>query len=345
MQLVTLDRYEIIGLLGTGADYEVRAAVDRESGQQVVLKRPVPQAITRQMHGPIETRTDRTLEAYEELGGRVPRLSPLLGYTERASHASFYGDEVSQEYRVMVFARAQGIPLVGDVRARIIGVPIGLGQNLFALFPLVQPQKQPQSKDCWPVQRQLLDVEEQFYLSGRVLLDLGPQNVFYQPATGVITVIDSGDLVAVDEEPASRSRRRRDIHDFYLEMLKFYTTHQDLPDQVSGYRDTYGLRPVITLEEELGEMSGRLSGQDNPAAKAMLDLIARVKQRDYADFSEFRRDLMAYLEEVRIRHQALTDLPQARQAWLDALELLRADPWKKYDFDAEVEFRQLSAAG
>ena len=96
MQLVTLDRYEIIGLLGTGADYEVRAAVDRESGQQVVLKRPVPQAISRQMHGPIEGRTDRTLQAYEELAGRAPRLSPLLGYTERASHAAFYGDGVTQ---------------------------------------------------------------------------------------------------------------------------------------------------------------------------------------------------------------------------------------------------------
>ena len=345
MQLVTLDRYEIIGLLGTGADYEVRAAVDRESGQQVVLKRPVPQAISRQMHGSIEGRSDRTLQAYEALAGRVPQLSPLLGYTERASHADFYGDAVSQEYRVMVFARAQGIPLVGDVRARIIGVPIGLGQNLFALFPLVQPQNQPQSEGGWPVQRQLLDLEEQFFLSGRILLDLGPQNVFYQPATGAITVIDSGDQVAVDEEPTSRSRRRRDIHDFYLEMLKFYTTPQDPPEQASGYRDPYGMRPVITLEEELGEMARRLSGQVDPASRAMLELITRAGQRDYSDYSEFRRDLMAYLEEVRIRHQALPDLSQARQAWLEALELLRADAWKKYDFDADVEFQQLSAAG
>jgi hypothetical protein len=220
-------------------------------------------------------------------------------------------------------------------------VPIGLGQNLFALFPLVQPQ----GEDCWPVQRQLLDLEEQFYLSGRVLLDMGPQNVFYQPATGTITVIDSGDQVAVGEEPASRSRRRRDIHDFYLEMLKFYTTPQGPPEQASGYRDPYGLRPVISLEEELAEMSGRLSGKDDPAAKAMLDLIARVGRRDFGDYSDFRRDLTAYLEEVRIRHQSLLDLPQARQAWFEALDLLRADPWKKYEFDAEVEFRQLSAAG
>ncbi len=339
MQLVTLDRYEIIGLLGTGADYEVRAAVDGESGQQVVLKRPVPQAISRQMHGPIESRTDRTLQAYEELAGRAPQLSPLLGYTERASHAAFYGDGVSQEYRVMVFARAPGIPLVGDVRARILGVPIGLGQNLFALFPLVQAQ----AEDSWPVQRQLLDLEEQFYRAGRILLDLGPQNVFYQPASGAITVIDSGDQVVVGEESLSRSRRQRDIYDFYLEMLKFYTTPQDPPDQASGFREPYGLRPVITLEQELGEMSGRLSGKSDPAAKAMLGLIARVGQRDFGEYSDFRRDLMAYLGEVKVRRQALPELPQARQAWLEALELLRADPWKKYDFDAEVELQGFSA--
>ncbi len=77
----------------------------------------------------------------------------------------------------------------------------------------------------------------------------------------------------------------------------------------------------------------------------MQDLIARVRNRDYADYSDFRRDLMAYLGEVRIRYQALPELARARQAWLEALELLRADPWKKYDFDAEVEFRKLSAAG
>ena len=245
----------------------------------------------------------------------------------------------------MVFARAPGIPLVGDVRARILGVPIGLGQNLFALFPLVQLQNQAQAEDSWPVQRQLLDLEEQFYQAGRILLDLGPQNVFYQPASGAITVIDSGDQVVVGEESPSRSRRQRDIYDFYLEMLKFYTTPQDPPDQASGFREPYGLRPVITLEQELGEMSGRLSGKSDPPAKAMLELIARVGQRDFGEYSDFRRDLMAYLEEVKIRRQALPELPQARQAWLEALELLRADPWKKYDFDAEVEFRELSAAG
>ena len=68
METVILDRFELAGPLGSGADYDVRAAVDRETGYQVVLKRPSPQAVSRQMHGAIEDRTSRTLEAYERAG-------------------------------------------------------------------------------------------------------------------------------------------------------------------------------------------------------------------------------------------------------------------------------------
>ena len=39
MEKVDLQRYEITGRLGTGADYEVKAATDRETGQQVAIKR------------------------------------------------------------------------------------------------------------------------------------------------------------------------------------------------------------------------------------------------------------------------------------------------------------------
>ena len=38
MQKVDLDRFQTSGILGTGADYEVRAAVDQETGKQVVLR-------------------------------------------------------------------------------------------------------------------------------------------------------------------------------------------------------------------------------------------------------------------------------------------------------------------
>ncbi len=338
MEKVDLNRYQITGILGTGADYEVRGAKDLETGKSVVLKRPVPQVISRQMHGPIEARTERSLRIYQELGPRIPQLSPILAYTDPVSHDDYYGDSLGQEYRVMVVARAQGIPLVGDVRARIIGVPIGLGQNLFTLFPLSQPPDQAP----FTVLHQLLDLEEQFYQAGHILLDLGPQNIYYQPASGRITVVDSGDLLSVGEQPSSRSRRARDIHDFYLEMLKFYTTPQEPPTQASTYRDPYRMRPVISLEQELDEMAREFQGVPEPMGTAAGQVISKVGERSYASFDDFRRDLTAYLEEVKIRNQNLPSLATARQAWSEALELLRADHWQKYLFDPEVELASLN---
>ena len=46
MEIVRLDNYQLTGLLGSGADYEVRSAVERETGAEVVVKRPVPQMIS-----------------------------------------------------------------------------------------------------------------------------------------------------------------------------------------------------------------------------------------------------------------------------------------------------------
>ena len=133
MQKVELDRFQTSGILGSGADYEVRAAVDQETGKQVVLKRPVPQMISRGMHISTEERTDRTLQVLEQMGDATENIIPIVGYTERGNHDIFYGDSLGQEYTVMVEERAKGIPLmVGDMRARITGVPVGVGQNLFA---------------------------------------------------------------------------------------------------------------------------------------------------------------------------------------------------------------------
>ena len=156
MEKVDLDRYEITGRLGAGADYEVRAAVDRESGNQVAIKRPVPQAISRDQHQAIEARTEKVLQAYDEIGHSTNLISPILGYTERGNHDAFFGDELGKDYQVLVEERAGGIPLLGDMMSKFKGVPIGAGQNLFTLFPLVQPSAVP----VHPVHNQLLDLEE-----------------------------------------------------------------------------------------------------------------------------------------------------------------------------------------
>ncbi len=334
MEHVDLSRYDITGILGAGADYEARVALDRETGTQVVVKRPEPQMIRRQLHTGIEARTERMLQAHQEVGHTIPTVVPILGYTDRANHDAHFGDALGQEYRVIVQERAAGIPLVGDPKARITGVPIGVGQNLFTLFPLVPPPHQPP----FGIQQQLLDLEEAFFQAGYIVLDLRPQNVFYQPASGRIAVIDCGAMADPEEPSNRRGRPPQDIHGFYLEMLKFYTTPQQPPAQSHGYREPYGLRPVTNFEQELDQMTRHFKTvPDAGVQETALPLIAQVRNRAYATFDDFRRDLTAYLQAVSTAHQALPHLAEARQAWAEALEWLRADHWQRYLFQSETE--------
>ena len=339
MEHVDLRRYEATGVLGIGADYEARAAVERETGRQVVLKRPAPETLRHRMHEGIEARTERLLQGYREVGHAIPTVVPIVGYTERANHDAYFGETLGQTYRVIVEERASGIPLMGDLKARFTGVPIGVGQNLFALFPLVQPA----TTRPFVIHQQLLDLEEAFFQAGYVLLDLRPHNIFYQPATGRITVIDCGALADAHGAVSRRGVRPPDIHDFYLEMLKFYTTPQLPPVQASGYREPYGLRPVVDFERELDQMAQHFRAVTNSRVQeAALTIIAQVRHRAYTTFQDFRQDLMAYLEAVHSMHQTLPNRMEARQAWTEALHWLRADYWQRYRFAPATELAGLT---
>ncbi len=154
MEKVDLDKYELTGRLGIGADYEVRLGKDRETGKQVAIKRPVPQAISRDQHQSIEDRTEKILQAFQDVGQSTDLVSHIVGYTEKSMHDEFFGDDLGKEYQVIVEERATGIPLLGDMMSKFKGVPIGAGQNLFTLFPLVQPTEM----QAHPIQNQLLEV-------------------------------------------------------------------------------------------------------------------------------------------------------------------------------------------
>ena len=339
MEQVDLRRYEATGVLGIGADYEARAAVERDTGRQVVLKRPAPETVRHRMHDGIEVRTDRLLQGYKEVGHTIPTVVPIVGYTERANHDAYFGETLGQTYRVIVEERTSGIPLMGDLKARFTGVPIGVGQNLFALFPLIQPA----TTLPFAIHQQLLDLEEAFFQAGYVLLDLRPHNVFYQPATGRITVIDCGALADAHGVASRRGVRPPDIHDFYLEMLKFYTTPQLPPVQASGYREPYGVRPVVNFEHELDQMAQHFRAVTNSRVQeAALTIIAQVRHRAYTAFQDFRHDLTAYLEAVHSMHQTLPNLAEVRQTWTEALHWLRADYWQRYRFAPETELAGLT---
>lgn len=340
MEKVDLNRYELTGLLGSGADYEVRSAVDRQTGHQVIVKRPVPQMISRRMHGAVEERTERTIRLHEELANDVAGVCPMLAYTDPANHDEFFGDSLGQEYRVTVSQRAGGIPLVGDPRARILRVPIGLGQNLFCLFTMSYLE----GDDPFPVQRQLLDAEERFYNQGYVLLDMGPQNIFFQPGSGRISIIDPGALLTGDNDRTPVGRGPQDIHDFYLEMLKFYATVQSPPTDVAGYRDPYNLRPVVNFDQELQDLARGITFEPtatDQVKEAGLAIIEKVRTRTCQDFSEFRRGFFGFLEAIRQRNLEISRLADMQRTWKDALQLLREEHWRKYAFDAEQELEAL----
>ena len=381
---VTLERFELLGPLGGGADYDVRAAFDRETERPVVLKRPSPQAARRQMHGPIEERTDRILAAYEAAGQRCPTEPELpenctaqdvkaynavmqarrkaldagelpggvprvIGVTDAAIHDAYFGDDVGQPYRVRVEERAYGIPLVGDPRSRILRVPIGLGQNLFALHP-IWPQVNSDFKDKWPIQEQLLAAQEAFAAAGYVLLDLGPHNVYYSPGwTRQITLIDTGALVGHGVERAY-GNAPQEVHDFYLEMLKYYITPEPPPREAAGYYDPYNQRPVISLEQECDDLTAAFTAAGGALGDAMAACIARVRRRDYGSIAQFGQDLQECLHLITIRNEQLVEaeMPENRfyelgepapaRAWLDASARLAEPHWReRYLFDADNE--------
>ena len=332
VEKVDLERYEITGRLGSGADYDVRAAVDRETGAEVALKRPVPQAVSRKQHLAIEERTGRLLAAYDHAGDADGLLAPLLGYTDSANHDAYFGDDLGESYTVFVQGRASGIPLLGDMMSRITGVPIGAGQNLFAMFPLAQPPDIPP----FAIHNQLLDLEQAYLQSGYILMDMRPQNVFYQPGTGRIQVIDSGALASVDD-PAPRGRPPLDVNDACLELLKFYTTPEEPPLDAAGYRDARGVRPIVNIRQELDEMRRGLIGAGDDVAAAAETLLEKIGARAYTDYRQFRADLATYLEAIAARNRSLADYPQMQAAWLEALEWLNGAYWTRFKFDAESE--------
>ena len=339
MDTITLDRFELVGPLGTGADYDVRAAVDRETGQQVVLKRPTPQTVRRQMHGLTEERTTQMLAAYEQAGQHCPLVSRVIGVTDVAVHDDYFRDDVGEPYRVRVEERAKGIPLTGDPMSRILRVPIGLGQNLFALHPL----KLPEGVAAWPVQNQLLAAQEVFAAAGYALLDLGPHNIFYSPGTGRITLVDTSALVGHGIDRAQGNRGPQDIHDCYVEMLKFYVAPSLPPMEQSGYYDPYNQRPIISLEQECDELSRAFASAGDELMRAVTSCIGKVRQRGYASVAEFGQDLRECLGLITIRNDQMTDRDTAAAAWNGALKRLNEDHWTRYQFDAGSELAGLSA--
>ena len=206
------------------------------------------------------------------------------------------------------------------------------------MFPL----EQATDVAPFPVHNQLLELEQAYLEAGYILLDLRPQNVFFRPGAGQIQVIDSGALAGVGD-PAPRGRPPLDVNDACLELLKFYTTTEEPPQDAAGYRDARGIRPIVNIQQELDEMRRGLAGAGENVAACGAAMLDKIGARVYTDYRQFGGDLNAWLEAAAERNRAAPDFEAARLAWREALEWLRGDYWTRFQFDAETELAAYAA--
>ena len=332
MDAIDLERFILGGPLGIGANYEVYAAVDRETGKEVVLKRPWAQTIRVGQSRHVDEQSARVIELHRVLAGTVPYLAPLVGYTARVSHDRYFSDALPQEYHVLIEERARGLPLVADIKDKFRGVPIGLAQNLFALHPLVQGAFESRPS----IFEQILDVEEAFTRADYLIMDLRPQNVFFDPKRGEITVIDIG--TCVDLKTAAGPRPAPDIHDCLAELCKFYLEPHSPPVQPKGYRDPYGMGPALGFARELDRMIQACAGvTSGPLRDLAVEMLQRLKRRDYGGVSPFRHDLQQYFTLVDERNRNLQDFSDLVGVWHQGMELLREQYWRKFRFDPDAD--------
>jgi hypothetical protein len=337
MQALDLERFSLRGLLGNGATYEVYEAIDRETGKDVVLKRPWAQCLRTSQHRSIDEQSGRLIDVQRLLAGKVPHISRLLGYAERSRHDAYFGDSLPQEYYVLVEERARGLPLVADIKDKFRGAPIGLGQNLFALYPLVRWSSGIGSS----IFEQLLDVEEAFTRVNYLILDLRPQNVYFDPKRGEATVIDLGTLV--DTQSASGSQPVPDVHDCLAELCKYYLAPHSPPTQLKAYREPFGMGPMLGFTKDLDRMIQSCATLPaGPLREIAVGMLERIKRRDYGSIVPFRCDLQRYLALRDERNQSLQDFSGLVGVWRDGMEMLRDKYWRKYLFNPESDLAQYS---
>ena len=334
---VELERFSLHGILGEGADLQVYSGVDTDTGRPVVIKRPHPSLIQRHQHQDVERSVERVIELRERLGDSTPHVPKILGYSRTHKDQRYFEDGLGEDYLVVVQERARGIPLVGSPVDGIKGLPIGLPHNLFALHPLVPHAR----RDGFIIARDILNVAEAVYHEGYLPLDLRPENVFFEPRSATISVIDLGDVQV--EGFGTRRNVPLDLHDFYLELLKWYTTPSMPPVNTADYGIADGMDSASMFARDLAAMRREFSvAVSGPLRQMALGIIDRVKRRGYPSPQEFRIEFGEYLCLAGERYKCLSDEPSLVATWRAALERLDNGSWHKFLFDPKVDLEYYS---
>ena len=299
-----------------------------ENGRQVVVKRPHPSLIERSLHRDVDESLARSVALRERFSNLSNRLPRLLHHFPAEDYDAYFGDRLRHPYSFIVEARASGVPLVGSIVDGVKGHPIGLPQNLFALYPLVARR----DRGRFTIQRDLLQIAETFHQAGLLPLDLRPQNLFFDPRDASIVMVDLGQ-VRVERAP-TRRQRAVDIHDFYLEFFKWYTIAGDPPTDPKAYGRPHRTDSVTMFPRDLDLMIEGFSAQPSrPLGEAAVSVLERVRERGYGDVSQFRRDVEGYLALAEERAARLDGCSDRVGAWRNAAEMLNGPLWSKFLFD------------
>ena len=325
-----LKRFQLGNMLGEGADLQVFAARDSQTGDPVVVKRPHPALVSRNIHRDVERRT--LLHAEMRMrNGDLPGLVRLHVLTAPDSFAWYFDDNPGRPYSVQVEERARGIPLVGGVSDIVRGHPVGLPLNLFVLHLAVAHIGSDYTNPALTA----LAIVERFYEEGYLVQDLGPQNVFYSPGSGASKIIDLGTL----RGPSQATSRRPpfDLNDVLFEIFESYTTPESPPRDPARFAQIRETRLSGTLERKAEALAKEYATAPNPEqADAAQRILFRIAGRDYISPAGFRADFEAYLMAAKSVERDRA----AGEAWIQALQELRSPYWKKYLFDAENELSQ-----
>jgi hypothetical protein len=188
---------------------------------------------------------------------------------------------------------------------------------------------------------QLLDVQEAFIRIDYLVMDLRPQNVFFDPMGGAITVIDIGDFrdITMDRSPTL------DLHDGLAELCRFYLAPHPPPADVKGYREPFGMAPPRGYTQDLDRMIAMCRGLTTGALQeAGVGLLQQIKDRRYAGVEPFRRDVQEYFTLIEARNVSLREFPELVEVWREGMTLLQHQYWRKFLFDPVADLRHYAQA-
>jgi hypothetical protein len=167
-------------------------------------------------------------------------------------------------------------------------------------------------------------------------MDMRPQNVFYAPKTGEVSIIDIGDFCAPRE--ATQRHPPLDIHDMLLDLVRWHLPANDPPLEIDSW--TRYAEPLRSpqFEGAVDDTRRLFSNEDLTDDRALaMRILDRIKARGYSGVSEFKTDAQEFFELRRQRITSSPALPAQMELWKQGVAMMRDDYWSKFLFSGGLD--------